>query len=68
MTTTNGIRSRGMRADARRNRDRILAAAREAFAEYGSETQMDDIARRAGVGVEPSTGTSRRRTRSPASS
>ena len=43
--------ARIMRADARRNRDRILAGAREAFAEYGSETQMDDIARRAGVGV-----------------
>jgi AcrR family transcriptional regulator len=54
MTTTNAAAAtavRGMRADARRNRDRILAAAREAFAEYGSETQMDDIARRAGVGV-----------------
>ena len=43
--------ARGMRADARRNRDRILTAARAAFAEYGMETQMDDIARRAGVGV-----------------
>ena len=56
MTTTNAAAAsavRGMRADARRNRDRILAAAREAFAEYGSETQMDDIARRAGAGVEP---------------
>ena len=42
---------RGMRADARRNRDRLLTAARAAFAEYGTETQMDDIARRAGVGV-----------------
>jgi AcrR family transcriptional regulator len=54
MTTTEatGVPApRGMRADARRNRDRILAAAREAFAEYGAETQMDDIARRASVGV-----------------
>jgi AcrR family transcriptional regulator len=40
-----------MRADARRNRERIIQAAREAFAEDGLETQMDDVARRAGVGV-----------------
>ena len=39
------------RADARRNRERILAAAKEAFAECGPSTQMDDVARRAGVGV-----------------
>ncbi len=54
MTPTNAMDAtveRGMRADARRNRERILAAAREAFAEYGAETQMDDIARRAAVGV-----------------
>ena len=40
-----------MRADARRNRERILDAARATFSEYGSEAQMDEIARRAGVGV-----------------
>lgn len=40
-----------MRADARRNRERILDAARATFAEHGSEAQMDEIARRAGVGV-----------------
>jgi len=40
-----------MRADARRNRERIVAAARDAFAEFGPDTQMDDVARRAGVGV-----------------
>ncbi|HEV3378556.1 MAG TPA: helix-turn-helix domain-containing protein [Thermoleophilaceae bacterium] len=40
-----------MRADARRNRDAIVAAAYELFAEYGTEAQMDEIARRAGVGV-----------------
>jgi AcrR family transcriptional regulator len=40
-----------MRADARRNRERIIQAAREAFAEDGADTQMDDVARRAGVGV-----------------
>jgi AcrR family transcriptional regulator len=42
---------RRMRADARRNRDRILAAAAEAFSAYGSEAQMDDVARAAGVGI-----------------
>lgn len=40
-----------MRADARRNRERIMAAARETFGETGSLTQMDDVAARAGVGV-----------------
>lgn len=42
---------RAMRADARRNRERILVAARDAFGERGIETQMDDVAARAGVGV-----------------
>ncbi|MEV1244821.1 helix-turn-helix domain-containing protein [Nonomuraea sp. NPDC049750] len=40
-----------MRADARRNRDRILEAAREAVAERGADAPMELIARRAGVGV-----------------
>jgi AcrR family transcriptional regulator len=40
-----------MRADALRNRQRILDAAREAFTELGENAQMDDIARRAGLGV-----------------
>src|ERR1700704_4675330 len=39
------------RADARRNRERILAAAREAFAEGGESTALEQIARRAGVGI-----------------
>ncbi|MFC6083501.1 TetR/AcrR family transcriptional regulator [Sphaerisporangium aureirubrum] len=45
-------RSRGprLRADASRNRERIVAAAREAFVEYGAEVTLDQIARRAGVG------------------
>lgn len=42
---------RPLRADAERNRRRLLAAAREAFAEHGLEVTMDEIARRAGVGV-----------------
>jgi AcrR family transcriptional regulator len=40
----------GLRADASRNRERIVAAAREAFVEYGAEVTLDQIARRAGVG------------------
>ena len=40
-----------LRADARRNREKVLAAARAVFAEQGVDAQMDDVARRAGVGV-----------------
>ncbi|MDG6109286.1 helix-turn-helix transcriptional regulator [Dactylosporangium aurantiacum] len=39
-----------LRADARRNRDRILAAARDAFAGSGFGVPLDEIAARAGVG------------------
>jgi AcrR family transcriptional regulator len=39
------------RADARRNFDALLAAARDAFAEQGSEASLEDIARHAGVGI-----------------
>jgi AcrR family transcriptional regulator len=42
---------RAERADKARNRARILAAASEAFAARGVETQMDDVASRAGLGV-----------------
>jgi AcrR family transcriptional regulator len=42
---------RPQRADARRNRERILDGAREAFAAVGAEAQMDEVARLAGVGV-----------------
>jgi AcrR family transcriptional regulator len=42
---------RPLRADARRNRERILEAARIVFAEQGGEAQIDDIARAARVGV-----------------
>jgi AcrR family transcriptional regulator len=45
------ISSRPLRADARRNRENILAAAAAAFGETGLDTQVEDIARRAGVGV-----------------
>jgi AcrR family transcriptional regulator len=42
---------RPLRADARRNRERILASARAVFAECGTDAQIDDVARRACVGV-----------------
>jgi AcrR family transcriptional regulator len=41
---------RPKRADARRNMELLLSAAREAFAEHGPNASLDDIARRAGVG------------------
>jgi AcrR family transcriptional regulator len=43
--------ARPKRADARRNYERVLAAAREAFAEGGESTALEEIARRAGVGI-----------------
>ncbi|MEU5577119.1 TetR/AcrR family transcriptional regulator [Streptomyces huasconensis] len=43
-------RGRRTRADARRNRERIVEAAREAFAESGPEASLNEIARRAEVG------------------
>ncbi|KUJ70116.1 TetR family transcriptional regulator [Streptomyces albus subsp. albus] len=39
-----------LRADALRNRERIVAAAREVLVEYGADVPLDEIARRAGVG------------------
>jgi AcrR family transcriptional regulator len=44
------IPGRALRADARRNRERVLAAAQEAFAAEGISVPLDEIARRAGVG------------------
>jgi AcrR family transcriptional regulator len=43
--------SRRLRADARRNRDRLLLAARDVFVERGTGAPLDEIARRAGVGI-----------------
>jgi AcrR family transcriptional regulator len=40
-----------MRADARRNQERLLAAARELIAERGAGVPLEDIAKRAGVGI-----------------
>ena len=41
----------GLRADAQRNRERILDAARQVFAEEGLDASLNEVARRAGVGV-----------------
>src|ERR1700728_4348972 len=43
--------ARPQRADARRNYDKVIAAARSAFTESGAETSLEGIARRAGVGI-----------------
>jgi AcrR family transcriptional regulator len=55
MSTTDDIAptllTRPKRADARRNYEKVLAAAREAFAEGGESTALEEIARRAGVGI-----------------
>ena len=42
---------RGLRADARRNRDQVLAAARDVFVELGADAPLDEVAQRAGVGI-----------------
>ncbi|WP_405732112.1 TetR/AcrR family transcriptional regulator [Streptomyces sp. NBC_00028] len=43
--------TRAMRADARRNYERLLTEARSAFATHGAEASLEDVARRAGVGI-----------------
>jgi len=55
MTSTETIpdvrSQRPKRADARRNYDKLIAAAREAFTEEGGSASLEEIARRAGVGI-----------------
>jgi AcrR family transcriptional regulator len=51
MATAPTTPERPLRRDAERNRQRILDAAREAFAEEGLAVTLDEIAHRAGVGV-----------------
>src|SRR5712672_41495 len=51
VTSTVSDTERPLRADARRNRERILQSARAAFADSGDAVQIDDVARHAGVGV-----------------
>ena len=48
MTATDG---QGLRADAARNYERIVVAAGQAFEEAGSAVTLEEVARRAGVGV-----------------
>ncbi len=52
-TDTSALRpaSRPKRADAQRNYDKVVVAAREAFAEGGASTSLEEIARRAQVGI-----------------
>jgi AcrR family transcriptional regulator len=45
------VAEKPLRADARRNREKVLKAARAVFAEQGRDAQIDDVARRADVGV-----------------
>ncbi|MEV6848984.1 helix-turn-helix domain-containing protein [Actinoplanes sp. NPDC051411] len=49
MTSTTSP-GRPLRADARRNYEALLAAARELFAELGADAPLEEVARRAGVG------------------
>lgn len=55
MTTTHPTSDvapqRPKRADARRNYDKVIAAARATFTERGASTSLEEIARRAGVGI-----------------
>jgi AcrR family transcriptional regulator len=46
-----GLSKRPKRADARRNYEKLLTAAREALAEDATSASLEDIARRAGVGI-----------------
>ncbi|MGW8379033.1 helix-turn-helix domain-containing protein [Streptomyces sp. ODS28] len=46
-----GTPARPARSDARRNRDRLLAAARDAFATTPDNVRLDAVARAAGVGI-----------------
>jgi AcrR family transcriptional regulator len=51
VTSAETLITRPKRADARRNYEKVLAAARQAFAEGGESTALEEIARRAGVGI-----------------
>src|SRR3954462_1888894 len=49
--TVEDVTSRPMRSDARRNRERVLVAAEDVFSEMGLRASIEEVARRAGVGV-----------------
>jgi AcrR family transcriptional regulator len=50
-TSAQELIARPKRADARRNYEKVLSAARQAFAEGGEATALEEIARRADVGI-----------------
>ena len=50
MTKKRSSDGRKPRADAQRNRERILEVAKQAFTRSGADTSLDDIAKQAGVG------------------
>jgi AcrR family transcriptional regulator len=50
-TSPQALIERPKRADARRNYEKVLSTARQAFAEGGESTALEEIARRAGVGI-----------------
>jgi AcrR family transcriptional regulator len=50
MTQKRSSDGRKPRADAQRNRERILEVAKQAFTRSGADTSLDDIAKQAGVG------------------
>jgi AcrR family transcriptional regulator len=50
-STPSAAPSRALRSDAQRNRERLLEVAHAAFEEHGVDASLDDIARRAGVGI-----------------
>jgi AcrR family transcriptional regulator len=50
-TSTSVPRGRPQRADAQRNYHKLVAAAREVFAEDGVQASLEEVARRAGLGI-----------------
>jgi AcrR family transcriptional regulator len=50
-TTSETLAKRPRRADARRNYDKLIEAARQAFTELGSSASLEEVARRANVGI-----------------
>ncbi len=50
-TPSETLLARPKRADAQRNYDKVVSAAHDAFAERGASTSLEEIARRAGVGI-----------------
>ena len=51
MTSSDPQLHRPQRADARANRDKLVAAAREIFTDRGTSAPLEDVAERAGVGI-----------------